>query len=271
MDTPTPITHTEAAIEAGQMLHALAQDAHFINETPYLIIPNNCQAIFLDDRREVPERIIKTIQHSTAESFCAYFNEFAQKDSSQIFFSQHNQTFTAILDYHQPDEPNWCQHESSFTLIETTEKQNWFNKSGTAMTQEEFGLFIEQNLLDIIEPNGAEMLEIALSMRANTAIKFERATRLDNGQVSFAYHEHIDGKAGANGQLKIPESFTLGMKLYHGMEPYKIEAKLRYRIKDGNLSIWYDLVRPHKVIEANSDDAMKLIEDALMLKVYRLV
>lgn len=34
-------------------------------------------------------------------------------------------------------------------------------------------------------------------------------------------------------------------------DPWRVEAKLRYRIGDGGkLSIWYELVRPHKVIEA---------------------
>ena len=40
-------------------------------------------------------------------------------------------------------------------------------------------------------------------------------------------------------------------KVFENGDPWRVEAKLRYRIGDGGkLSIWYELVRPHKVIEA---------------------
>ncbi len=107
------------------------------------------------------------------------------------------------------------------------------------------------------------MLEIALSMQAKTKVAFEKATRLDNGQVHFVYREEIDGKAGANGQFKIPEKFIIGLKLFEGGSHYQLDAKLRYRINNGALSIWYELIRPHKTIEANLQDTKVKILEAI--------
>jgi len=50
--------------------------------------------------------------------------------------------------------------------------------------------------------------------------------------------------------MKIPERFFIGIPVFENCSPYKIECKLRYRLKDGGLTMWFDLVRDHKVLEA---------------------
>ena len=53
-------------------------------------------------------------------------------------------------------------------------------------------------------------------------------------------------------QMMNPSAFV-------GMPPVDVMARLRYRIEQGNLTMWYDLVRPHKVAEQAFSDAMKII------------
>jgi uncharacterized protein YfdQ (DUF2303 family) len=174
-----------------------------------------------------------------------------------------NNCFTAIFDYHGPDAAEWGDHKAVFSLKPTVEWNNWKASDSKAMNQSEFGKFIETNLEEIIEPTGAEMLEIALSIQAKTEVKFSQAQRLDNGQMQLTYHEEVNGSAGTKGQLKIPQTFKIGLRLYEGGAPYQIEARLRYRIKEGNLALWYELIRPHKTVQANLTETEELIKTSV--------
>lgn len=240
-----------------------------INDTPTLLAPKNFTLHQLDQLRETPLRAEQTTKHTTAQSFIDYYNHYATQDSA-IFIDEINNQFVAIIDYHALEYPNWKKHWSLFDMKQTPEWDAWRANNKKQMTQEQFAEFIESNLLEIITPPGADMLEIARSIQAATSVKFSRSIRLDNGQVQLQYNEVIDGTAGAAGQLKIPEKFTIGLRLFRGGEPYQLDARLRYRIKEGNLSLWYELIRPQTVIDANVNDTTAKIEQAVTLgQIYR--
>lgn len=93
-------------------------------------------------------------------------------------------------------------------------------------------------------------LEIAQSVQGKTKADWKTARRLDNGEVSFAYQEEIQASAGRSGHLEIPATFTLAIAPFYGEQPYEISARLRYRIREGHLSIGYKLDRPHEVLLA---------------------
>lgn len=250
----------QAAIDAGK---DLASKPFEINGTPMLIVPNDSELVLLHKLRDHPLKTEQKTTHLTAESFINYFNRFANSNSV-IFIDKETANFNAIIDYHGIAEADNNSHTASFALKKTQEWDNWLSNNKKPMTQEDFGRFIEDNLEEIIEPTGADMLEIALSIQAQTETKFTSAQRLDNGQVQLSYHEEINGTAGTKGQLKIPQIFTIGIKLFEGGAPYRIESRLRYRIKDGKLALWYELIRPHKTIDANIADTTALIADAIL-------
>lgn len=108
-------------------------------------------------------------------------------------------------------------------------------------------------------PTAAEFLELAQNFQATKAVNFASGTRLGNGQNQLVYEETIQARAGERGQLEIPETFTLGIPVFEGDAAYSLIARLRYRIQDGKLVLWYDLDRPHKII----DDAVKQLRVAI--------
>jgi uncharacterized protein YfdQ (DUF2303 family) len=259
--------NAETLLKAGRDLAHREFNVQYENGTPFIVHPVDMEITQFPELREHPLRIEQKTDHTTALSFVDYFNRFGDTDQSAIFIDEVNAEFTAVLDYHEPYEPNqkpgWKKHIATFKPEKTPEWQAWVDNDKKAMNQEAFGQFIENNIAEIQEPSGAEMLEIALSIQAKTEVKFSRATRLDNGQLQIAYNEVTNGTAGINGQLKIPEKFTIGLRLFRGGDAYKIEARLRYRIKEGNLTLWYELIRPHATIDANLDDITRLILDGI--------
>lgn len=77
-----------------------------------------------------------------------------------------------------------------------------------------------------------------------------------------------DVKAGAKGDMTIPQVFTLGLAPYQGANAYKIEARLRYRLDDGKVKFSYSLERVADLVKHVIDDflveIMKVHEDKII-------
>ena len=111
------------------------------------------------------------------------------------------------------------------------------------------------------------MLEISRSLEAKKKVNFASGLRLSNGQHQITYEETIEGTA-AKGRLMVPETFALGIAVFEGGDRYRVEARLRYRIADGGkMTMWFDLLRPHKVLEDALSFVLRSIEAELGMQV----
>lgn len=137
---------------------------------------------------------------------------------------------------------------ATFTIAQTVEWATWQANNGKRKTQQEFAEFIEDNSADIFDPSAADMMMVARELEAKKEVNFASAVRLDNGQTQFHYSEETRGTVG-KGKLEIPEFFKIRLRAYLGAPPVEVMARLRYRIAENKLSMWYDLLRPHKVKE----------------------
>lgn len=223
-------------------------NAFEINGTPVVMVPPGASLAFKPELMDSPSRIERTTTLHTVDSFLSYYNSFAAM-ASVIFCDLVAAKFTAIIDYHSADRPDWCKHVAQYDCPITIEWARWIAQNEKWMTQTEFALFIEQNINDVAEPAGAELLEIATTLEANNAVIFRSGIRLDNGQHQITYSENIEGKAGDRGQFRIPQKIKLGVRLFQGGTAYAIEAAFRYRIKEGVLAMRYDLLQPHTIHE----------------------
>lgn len=132
------------------------------------------------------------------------------------------------------------------------------------MEQIDLALFLEQHIENIQSPSGAQMLEIATSLKADRNLVFEKSTRLADGQTQFLYHEIINGTAGVNKDLTIPDEFTLGLQPIKGSEAYEVRCKFRWRIAgQGQLSMWFDVIRPDRVRESAVNDVRSKIQTGM--------
>lgn len=223
---------------------------------PISLVPDNLTIKGLEEHLPAPTRIRERLHLLDADTFIAYVNRFASSASVVFCNGPEGRTFTAVLDYHQPDQPSWGNHRASYQCPTTVEWGRWRQADRKKLTQAEFAEFIEDNVKDIVQPDGnlaaptaADMLEISRTLEAKKNISFRQGTRLDNGQVQLTYNEQIDGRAGEAGQLSIPEQFFVAVKPFLGGDAFCVPARFRYRIAEGRLIMWYELVRPDKVLE----------------------
>jgi uncharacterized protein YfdQ (DUF2303 family) len=247
----------ESILSAG----AATADLKIVNDDQALIVvPSGYEVQDVPRKHFDALRKRRRVTLHEAASFIGYYLDFSD-EKSRIFFDEIGETFTAYLDYHGPagESARWCEHIAIYKCLHSVEWDTWIGKNHQVMTQTVFGQFIEDNLPDIAEPPGATVLQVCRSLEAKKDVTFVSSVRMADGSTQFLYEEEIKGTA-AKGTLDIPDAFVLGLRPLRGGDAYKVEAKFRYRIKDGTLTMWYDLVRPHKVMEAALGDVYKKIE-----------
>lgn len=240
--------------------------------TPFVLVPSGYDVHDLEKTLDKPMRKRGTVTMNDAASFVDYFK--VHQLASRIYGTVEPPKFIAVLNDNRKDEPGWGDHRAIYNCPLSKEWQEWKKFAGVPRDQIAFSEFIETHTPDIVsseadEPTGAMMLEVATSFKAQKKVNFASGQRLDNGQVDFVFQEEIQGSAGAKGHIKVPERFYIGIPVFEGGAPYRIEAKLRYRLKDGSLSMWFDLVRDHKVQEAAFMDIWKEIVDGTGTTIWR--
>lgn len=266
MTTDSSTCDIAAAIEAGKQLGKLKEIIH--DGSRFVAVPKGYELRELPNVNGVPAHIREVEKVGTAEAFIAYFQRFAD-ESSVAFVDIPNAQFTGVIDYHETDvlgnKASLCAHRVVFAAPETAEWQAWRKNNAQDMSQEDFAQFIEDMAPDLIEPDAATMLEVASTLQATTEVSFHRAIRLDNGQTQLHYNQQINGSAGEQGRLTIPTVIKIGVQFFRGGSRYELDARFRYRLRNGGVKLRYELVRPDKAVEAALHDLIAAIEIGIAL------
>jgi len=248
------INDTQSAIDAGMALSKVQQVEP--EGAPFVIIPENGKLVTVGHLLPEPQRIVQQPQFYTLESFIRYVDEFKTAETA-IFcmVGDVGGSLTAYLDYHGVEAPSWSSHTAHYECPLSPEWRVWTSHNTLRMPQCTFADFIESNLIDITEPAGAVMLEIAQTLSAIQSCDFMSGVRSDNGNQRLRYIQNTAATGGKNGELEVPAIFKITVPCFVGGINYKVEARLKYRITGKEVAFWYELVRPHRVIE----DAVKTV------------
>lgn len=234
---------------------------------PFVLLDG--KVVSLEHLCDRPHRIRHALDFHTAGSFISYCQAHSDLDAIALWYSHKDNAFEATLDYHDANGASWCTHRASYELPKSPEWTIWMAANRKAMPQADFAEFIEANLPDIVEPSGAQLLEMVKTLQAKKAVQFESSVRLDNGAVHFRYSEDVRGSV-TKGAIDIPGEITLGIAPYLGESPFSVQARLRWRISDNKtLVLWYELVREHKVTETVATEICERIAAALGVPVWR--
>lgn len=218
----------------------------------------------LDEYLAKPERRRGTAKAYSLASFIALVSRFASP-SSAVFADPDEETpsLTAVFDYNPagPTDTDWLQHRAIYAPELSEEWTAWKEKNGELMNQTEFAQFIEDHATnlcvanlddpkiktyaDLVQGTFAEphqLIQLSRGLEISVGIKVKSAVRLSSGEISVLWDEtHSDG---AGEPVKVPNLFQIMIPVFYAGEWYRLAAKLRYRISNGQTNWGYELVQP---------------------------
>lgn len=235
------------------------------NGVDYIAVPKEWELHDTERDEPNPRRKKGKVTLDDADSFIAYTKRHGSMTSSTLWcradYKKGNVSFTAILNDHAEDENSaaWRDHIATFNPKFSAEFECWFSKNKHPFTQFDFAQFLEENVRDIANqngmPTGAQMLEMALAFESNQDMRIKSAIRLQNGGVQLNFVQ--DDDAATIAKMSMFDRFAIGIPVFWGDGAYAMEARLRYRTREGKLTFWFELIRPERVLE---DAAKQIIE-----------
>lgn len=235
---------------------------------PFVILPDGYTVREIEHTLPAPLRKRGTFNLRDAASFIRMVKE-QQTEGTRLFGSLNPPGFRAVFDDHSAAVPGWRDHVAAYSCPLSVEWKTWAGMNKKLAQQPDFAQFIEDNAPDCTMPDSATMIEIARTLQAKKGVSFASGIRLSNGETQFAYEETVQGKAGEKGQFSVPEVFQIAIPVLEGGDRWRLDARFRYRIGDGGkLTLWYDLERPHKVLEEAIKEVWKAIEAGTGLAIF---
>lgn len=251
--TQEQINIDASAISQLGALAIAASCAQKIEGTTHLIVPEKFDHFditeVIEKAQDAPTRKRGTVQLRDLDSFLMYAGHQGMDHCGYIYADPEARTLTAVFnDQKDLNATGWRDFRAVYAAELSRELATWLAHNKKPMEQEEFAVFLEDNIADVVEPTGDTMLAIALTMQAKTEVNFSSSKRLDNGQVQLSYVETTEARAGA-GSMEIPREFRIGLRLFKNGDGYSIKARLKYRLGAGKVKFWYELDRPENAIE----------------------
>lgn len=223
------------------------------------------------------------------------------KDADSVLYALNadsGPTLTCIADYHMagPSSMNDMgdttarhgQHRASYTFPVSKQWARWMKASGEAMTGVEMGAFLEDNILDVIDPptaltlpglagaeateaevrlidiarrldgsygNASQLMGMAKSFTVNEAADYTVAHNSTTGEATVQIKsEHMD----ANGQpIKVPKLFLIAIPVFEGGPAYRLPVRFQYRKAGQTVKFFLTLHDPKFARDHAFDEAVQ--------------
>lgn len=239
-----------------------------------IALPPNWNLREYDDSKYLaaPQRKKASVRLRTADDFIDYVKRHGSLTDSTIWceadYPKGEVEFTAILNDNgeDPGAAAWRDHRAFFRPEFSEEWRRWIGGHKKAMTQVEFAAFLEESLKDVAGPTdgenlptGAQMLEMALAFEATQDFRFKSAVRLSNGGINLSFVQDDDDATLQ--KMQMFEKFAIGIPVFRNGDAYRIDARLRHRVRDAKLTFHYELVRFDKVLEAAANGVIAAIRE----------
>lgn len=265
MEDPTQYTvgprDLLALVQANSPLLKLG-DEHGV-----IVVPHGWEARDAKAYLPPPARIRQTYEAQTTQSFCDYVDRYAETPA--IFADEAQGRWVAVLDYHEgPGKRGHSEHVARFAPSPSIAFGAWYKAHGQQLSHTDFVRFLEDRARDIVSHPAAEIFEALRSLNVRNDAQFSSEVSLTNGAVRFAVEETIRGQSRM-GQAEMPQAWTVAVEPYEGLPHQRFDCRLRYRVKDQALTLWYEIVdRDNVVLEARRAVSSKIHEELEDIPMY---
>lgn len=256
-ESPPPTSTPDLLVAAA----TLVQDGR---EKHFALVPRGYSIVSTERALEAPSRGRRRVTLRTVSSFLEAFKTFVAAGSAwpAFYVNGRGNGLNVRLIF---NSNSWADSYMALQLDVSAQFRRWLALEAAGLNnQKAFAQFIEDNLADVVEPQGAKLLEICRGFRATQTVRFASTVDLTNGDVGLEYiQETKAGTVDAKSRLQVPETITLGLPLYEGEERIKIKARFRYEIDDGRLRLGVKFPQLEAAFEAASADLIARLRKAL--------
>jgi len=278
MDTKRETPVTEADAVASIVKRHIAKPLSLLGGRNVVVLSDDLRIEslkeYLDEYLEFPERRKGTAHFDDLDSFIEHAERFA--DAGSALFADRDPsrtpTLTSVIDYHwagheADTDPRFGEHRGVYAFPFSDEWKAWIAADGKPLDQAAFAAFLEDHLIDVVcDPSNAgerakqfasalnvtfapawRLIELSrgLSIRVGSTVR--NAQNLQTGEVQVNFVTEHQDETGA--PLKVPSAFIIAIPVFRSGALYEIPARLRYRLKDGKISWFYELHGADKVFD----------------------
>lgn len=255
--------YTAKLIEEVSQLYASEACSVAVNpdreEVRFVSVPRGRTLEDITDRVEAllpnPRRRMGTAILSTLESFIAHAIRFKDQHSAVFCddLAASTPRLVSVLDYHEAGDgkPRYGQHRGQYNFPLSDEWKAWTSDNLESMSQAGFAEFIEEHIVDVVDPslapagtmfqqlglkvaNPAELLSLSRGLAVRVDAKISSFQNLSTGEAQISYEEAHKGSDG--GQITVPGGFVVAIPVFRADTPYRLPVRLRYRVKAGNVT-----------------------------------
>ncbi|MFM9424380.1 uncharacterized protein YfdQ (DUF2303 family) [Variovorax sp. GrIS 2.14] len=253
----------ENIIEAAQYVAAAAVAAlepkvilHKVGAVTNVVLPPEHSLVditkALETAQATPNRKQGMRSLADVPSFIKYLDDQAAQSTAYVYSDLEQRTLTCIFNDNKASAPGWRDQGATFRAELTDEFKLWINQDRKQFTQLEFATFIEDNFADLAGADATTLLTVATTIQAVGAINFSSVKRLHDGTSQLTFNELIEAGAGPNGDMKIPKTFLIGVRIFKSdgaTDGASILARLKYKLHSGSVKFTFELDRHELVIK----------------------
>lgn len=240
----------------------------------------------LDEYKLAPWRKSGSTSLHTCAAFISWTNNHAT-NSTVIFADAPSLRFTSVIDYHAGSDnvetgAAFGRFRAVYSCPTSIEWSAWTKADGKMMSQQEFAEFLEDRVLDIAQvaledlplrvrdaiqqlqskvAGPAEVMALSRGLAVNIKEKAEVKYDPSSGQRTVRFDEtHRDSNGVA---IKIPDLFVIKVPIFLEGAVYTIPVRLRYRVREGAVSWFFNIWRPEIHVKDAFDQTASMIGEAV--------
>lgn len=235
---------------------------------PFVALPNDYEINDLESLLPTPTRKRATVTTTDSDSFIFYIKKHGGDDVTVVYadtdYEANKFSLVGVLDDHGVTDPHWRGHRCLFQPTQAVEWRRWLSANKKQFSQTDFAAWLEDNLADVAAvegmPTGADILQMSLGFEANSEKRLRSKINLQSGGVRFEFVDDEDKDTRTS--MQVFERFTLGLPVFEGSKSaYRVEARLKYREREGKVIFWYELIRPDLVFKTAVNDEITHIRE----------
>jgi len=251
---------------------------------PQIILPPGYQALEAPraELPPLPDHIRAAVTLNDSDSFIEYVKAF-RTFTTRLFAttpdleeigpdSSGGAQFTAVLDYHEGGKEQKAArtaHTVVYPLPLSQQFSTWLGINGEPMSQNDFIEFIEANKLDVVSPDSASLMELAVNFESKTEVRFASKVDRVTGGRNLIFQEAIDAQSSSTrqGTIKVPDTMAIRVPILEEGKVFEIKCRLQWLPSNGNLRVVVHLQQYRDVFRHAFKEVRAEIEEALELKI----